>query len=81
MKLHGVYNIADIDKVVEEEDLFEKVNGILEPMSDDMPDGEIGEIILPLYFEDGTVALNFILIGYGTSSSWRCIYVCPRLDD
>ena len=72
--------MAEIDKVVEEENLYEKVDGVLEPVSDNMPAGEIGEIVLPLYWEDGTVALNFILVGYGTSSHWRCIYVCPRLD-
>lgn len=81
LKLHKIYNYDVIEKLIEEHELKEKVNGFLETPSDDM-NGEIGEIIMPLYFDDGDVACNFILNGQGFNISlWRCIYICQSLSN
>jgi len=80
LKLGEKYYFELIEKVAKEYNLFEKVDGMLSPLSDDMPNGAIGDIVLPLYFEDGTVACNFILTGYGATSYWKCIYVCESLS-
>ena len=61
--------------------LYEKINGMLELFDGDGEIGEIGEATLPLYFEDETLACNFILTGYSSTSFWRCIYVCQCLEE
>ena len=32
---------------------------------------------MPVRFDDGTLAANFLLTGYAGESVWRCIYVAP----
>ncbi len=81
LKLGQTYSIDKIETLVEENNLYEKINGLLEPFNGDGGIGEIGEATLPLYFEDETVACNFILTGYSTTSFWRCIYVCQSLEE
>lgn len=80
------YSFERIEAWAKKKRLFPKVNDCLEPSIDwsdidcDL-DEEIGEIVLPLYFEDGSVAVNFILAGLSfTSSTWRCIYACSKLS-
>ena len=77
--LRKSYNMNEIDALIKEHNLFEKVNGELQEVSDGL-DGAIGEVVMPLYFEDGTVACNFILTGYSSTSFWRAIYVCESLS-
>lgn len=81
LELHKSYRFDDIEAFAEENELLDKVDGFLQPL-DAYGDvvGEIGEIVLPLYFGDGSVAANFILTGYGSQSSWRCIYTCQALS-
>lgn len=81
MKLNEKYFFESIEKIAQKYRLSEKVDGMLSPLSDDMPNGSIGDIVLPLYFEDGTVACNFILTGYGATSFWKCIYVSETLSE
>ena len=82
LKLHKMYSIDEIEEFVEEHELMEKKDGVLTVFN---PDGDvtgvIGEITMPLYFNDGTVACNFILVGYSASAFWRCIYICILLSE
>ncbi len=80
LELHKIYNYDTIEKISKEYELKEKVDGFLQEFSDASLDGEIGEIVMPLYFDDGGVACNFILNGYGSISFWRCIYICQDLS-
>lgn len=81
LEIHVSYDIDEIEKLVNEYKLLEKKDSIL---TDFYPDGDvsgvIGEITMPLYFNDGTVACNFILVGYSSISFWRCIYTCSLLS-
>ena len=82
LQLHKMYSIDEIEKFVNECKLMEKRDVVL---ADFYPDGditgEIGEIMMPLYFDDGTIACNFILVGYSASAFWRCIYICLLLSE
>jgi hypothetical protein len=81
LELHRQYNFEKIEALAKANDLYEKICGCLEPFDGDRDlDGEIGDIVLPLYFQDGSVAANFILIGYGFQSVWRCIYISHTLS-
>jgi len=75
LELHKTYSMAEIEKMISERHLFEKIDGELLEPSDDMPEGVIGEIVMPLYDSDGDLHCNFILTGYGNTSYWRCIYI------
>lgn len=74
------YNFWRIEEIAQELKLYEKRNGELVPFDDELPEGGIGDITLPLYFEDGTLACNFVLTGFAQTSYWRCIYVCKSLS-
>ncbi|MCD6434946.1 MAG: hypothetical protein J7L15_00940 [Clostridiales bacterium] len=79
MEENKIYSYDTVDKFIEEHNLKTKDQyGDLVEVDDDMPDGEIGEITLPLFFVDGTTACNFLLTGYSSASFWKCIYLCPR---
>lgn len=82
IELHKEYFFEDIEAFAEANNLLEKVDGYLQPLSDgDI--GEIGEMTQPLYFEeDESIAANFILTGIRANQSyWRCIYLSYRLSD
>lgn len=81
LELNKTYSYDKIEKIIQQQDLLEKKDGELGVVTDDLPDGEIGEIVMPLYFDDGTVACNFILTGYSPTSFWKCIYVCQALEE
>ena len=80
LKLHKIYAYEVIEKLADTNLLQQKVNGELyDGLSDELI-GEIGEITMPLYFEDGSTSCNFILSSYGGTSYWRCIYTCASLS-
>lgn len=81
LEIHVSYDIDEIEKLVNEYKLMEKKDGVLTHfnLNGDVS-GVIGEITMPLYFNDGTVACNFILVGYSEISFWRCIYTCSLLS-
>jgi len=82
LQLHKMYCIDEIEEIVNEHKLVEKRDDIFINFdSDSEVTGEIGEITMPLYFNDeGTIACNFILVGYSARAFWRCIYICRLLS-
>lgn len=78
--LHQTYPFDTIEALAEQHGLCEKTPDGLTPFADDFLDGEIGEVVLPLYFDDESLAANFVLSRYAETSFWRCIYVCAALS-
>jgi hypothetical protein len=76
MKEGKQYGFATIEKFVLAN---KRINpGPLEDDEDESFECEVST--LPFRFDDGTLALNFLLTGYGGESVWRCLYVAPSLE-
>ncbi len=80
LTLRKEYWFDQIEAFASKNGLMEKVDGYLEPFGDGDLSGEIGEVVMPLYFDSGEVAANFILTGCATQTVWRCIYVCQTFS-
>ena len=82
LELHKQYNFDTISELAQEHNLMERDDvGMLVLFGTNVDvAGEIGEITMPAYFKDDTVACNFILTGHGTQSQWRCVFVSKKLS-
>ena len=81
--LHEEYSFDYIKNFVKKHSLCEDTGDCLGPVGrlSISLSGEIGEITLPLYFEDNDIAANFILTGFGHKyTTWRCVYICDSLS-
>jgi hypothetical protein len=76
------YSTYDIEELIEEYNLLEKDKEgyLVTPDCDSELEGEVGEITWCLFFKDGTVACNFLLLSYRSVALWRCIYICHSLE-
>ena len=83
LQLHKELSFDKIELLAKQNNLLEKVDGQLETFDPDRDDDTvIGDCTLPLYYNDGSVACNFIMTGHsGNGACFRCIFICETLSE